>query len=296
MSWLALQTKWRAPLHPGGTIAEPLYINNDNYIRYLFAGVPTISLRTKIGYSFTINDSECLPNYISYGGYTGFIGSTYNIWYDLGYGWVASTLDVGTPLYEYFYYGSYGASIGYYTGTSFYTIGTSSGVGTLPSFGSTLTAYGRGTLRGTTYGGTSTNTLSVGTAWEYWTTEGAEILYGKYSPAGTASEDKYMGSPQWKNGTTKYCRNPTAVSGKFEYGSIVWNISASKYVLGTYNSVSGWHESSSAPTVESSWTLQFAKPEDSDAEGENITLEWDNWVLGTYSQSLYAVRSSNWSG
>ena len=295
MSWLALQTKWRAPVHPGGAITEPLYINDD-YIRYLFAGVPTISLKTKIGYSLTVNDAECLPDYIYYGGYTGFVGSTYHIWYDLGYGWVASTLDAGTPLYEYFYHTNITPVAGYYAGTSFYTIGTGSSVGTLPAFGSTLTAYGRGTLRGNAYGETSSNTLIIGTIWEYWQTGDAETLYGKYSPKGTASEDRYFGSPQWKNGTTKYCRTPTAVSGKFDYGDIVWNDDTSKYVLGSYNSESGWHEASSAPTVESSWTLQFAKLPDSEAEGENITLEWDDWVLGTYTKNISVMRASKWGG
>jgi len=288
MSWLALQTKWRAPVHPGGAITEPLYINDD-YIRYLFAGVPTISLKTKIGYSLTVNGEICLPDYISYAGYMGFNGSTYHIWRDVTYGWVASTLPIGSPLHEYWDRTDMDdITVGAYNGTAFYSVGI------VPVLGNTATAHGRGILRGTVYAGISSNTLTIGTNWEYW--QSSDVLYGKYSPKGTASEDRYFGSPQWKNGTTKYCRTPTVVSGKFDYGDIVWNDDASKYVLGSYNSESGWHEASSAPTVESSWTLNFEKPEGSEADGENITLEWDDWVLGTYTKNISVMRANKWVG
>jgi hypothetical protein len=241
-----------------------------------------------------VDGDVCIPNQISYGGYTGFVGATYNIWYDLWYGWVVSKLPIGSPLYEYWQYDTpIQSTEGQHYGSAFCSFAALS----FPQLGRTVDAYGQGTLNDSDYaGGTSTYKLTIGTTWEYWQTGDAETLYGKYSPKGEASEDIYFGSPQWKNGTTKYCRTPASVSGKFDYGDIVWNDDASKYILGSYNSVAGWHESSSAPSIESSWTLSFAKPEDSEAEGSSITLEWDDWALGTYTKTISVIRASKWDG
>lgn len=295
MSWIALQTKWRAPTHPGGTITEPIYTNKDTgYVRYRWNGISTISLPTKMGYSLLINGVELLPIQISYNGYIGFVGGAYKAWYHHWYGWVVVNYlqyPIFCPLLEYWDISDWDdASVGTYLGMAFYSFSAP------PALGDSVIAYGRGILRGSVYGGTPTTTLTIETKWERWQTDAPTTLYGKHSPLGTATEDKYFGSPQWKNGTTKYCRTPTAVSGKFDYGDIAWNDDAGKYILGSYNSLSGWHESSSAPIVESSWTLDFEKPEGSEVEGDDITLEWDDWMLGTYTKNIHAMRANKWVG
>jgi len=306
MSWTAWQTKWRAPTLMGGIPLAPFYLDGNGYMRYLWytgsSSMPTISHKTKIGYSIVVNGDECKPNYIYYNGFSGYVGSSYSVWYDPAYGWVAapkSSLAVGAPLVETWQYVDPTDSSrgGHYYGSYFYTLKTGSDVGQAVGFGQTATAYGRGNLRGTTYNAISSYTLTLETAWEYWQTDADTTLYGKYSPLGTAEDDRYFGSPQWKRDDVEYCRKPNpAANGKFDYGSVAWNDDASKYVLGVYNSSAGWNESDSAPTPGSSWTLTFAKPEDSEATGSNITLEWDKWTLGSYTKNINVMRaSSKWT-
>lgn len=304
MSWTAWQTKWRASYLMGGVPYGPFYIDGTGYVRYLWytgsRNTPTISHKSSIGYSLKINGSVvCKPNYIFYNGYAGYSSGTgYNIWYDYNFGWVLSRNALGSPLYEAWYYRDpTNTSLGgYYYGPGFYTLNSSSGKGIALGLGQTVTAYGRGYYRGDVYGCTSSNTYTISTTWEYWQTSADTTFYGKYLPKGTASGNRYFGSPQWKNGTIFYCRKPSPVSTKYSYGSITWNNDAAKYVLGVYGSPAGWHESDSAPVPGSSWTFRFAKSEGSEAEGENLTLSWDNWVLGPYTKTINVMRaSSKWT-
>ena len=296
MSWTALQTTWRAPSHGGGkAIAGPMYINGDS-ISYLYDGNRKISAKTHIGYSIKVGGLQSDPNWISCCGYTGFTGGGYNVWKDPNYGWVASPLPLGTALLEYFNPTdpTVSLTVGSYVGDDFYTLGTAGGSGYFPALGASITAYGRGALRGSTYGGTSSNTLAITTQWDRWEPETAGKL-GKFLPQGDASGDKYFGLPQWKNVSETYTRSLAVdVNSKYSYGSISWNATASKYILGTYGSTAGWNEASDAPTSGSDWTLSFAKPDGSKVTGSNVTLSWDQYVLGTNTADIFVFRACKW--
>jgi hypothetical protein len=284
MSWYVLQTKWRAPIHPLGVIAEPLILKGA-YISYLYKGERVIS-NTTIGPLLKVESSTLIPDWVSYAGYTGFVGG-YNVWYNNTYGWVASTLPVGTAIVEYWeYIDPEDEELGgEYKGDSFYT-------GTIPALGTTKSWVARGSLRGTTLGGAEGTPIDVQTVWDYWKCSDGD--YGLFEPEGEASGTYYLGVPQWTYGGDNYPRSATKTNDKYTYGEIGWSASSGKYILGSYGSELGWHESSSAPTIESSWTLQFAKLPESDATGSDITLAWDKWVLGTSQTSIYACRASRW--
>jgi len=303
MSWRERLTPMLLPPHPGGSFSGPLYTSNDGALHcYGFAGKRVIS--SQFGYSIKAAGSVSTPNKISYSGYMGFSGGSYNIWLDPTYGWVASTLAIGTALLEYFQPTdpSVSTTVGSYAGDAFYTIGSASGSGSLPSLGGSLTAYGRGSLRGSTYGGTSSSSIAVTTSWDYW--QLSTGTYGKFAPQNSASGYKYFGVPQWKKGETLYTRSISLdAHSKHSYGSISWvetatkdgePVTVQKFVLGTWGSDDGWNEASSAPSAESSWTLSFAKNEDSEAEGENATLSWNAWVLGEETMEIYSINASIW--
>jgi hypothetical protein len=280
MAWQFIPTKLRIATHPGGVIAGPRYYNSTQTLHsYLWNGDRVIS--DKFGYGIDVDGSTSYNNLTSYGGYSGFTGGTYNVWYDIDFGWVASEAITGTPVHE-FWSGVDPSDLfatGAYDGDPFYTIGSGSSIGAFPSLGETLTAYGRGSLRGTIYGEASTNTKSITTKWQYWTAPAGG--YGEYTAEGEASGTKYLGSPQWKNDSIYFTRSAIATGGHYSYGSITWNTSTSRYEYGNYYSIS-------APSSGSSWTL-------SDGNGNNFILSWVGYALGSDSSNISIFRVSKWS-
>lgn len=300
MSWSCVPTKLRIATHPAATISGPLY-KNGSLLNYFWGSSRVIS--DSYGYSLKVGSRPAaVNNTYSYSGYAGFYDGSYSIWKDPNFGWVISTLEIGTPCLEYWVWTDPAnhAAGGSYYGNSFYTIGSGTGSGSFPSLGATPTAYGRGSLRGTTSGGTSSTTLSISTTWQYWTAPAGG--YGKYTAAGTASGDKYFGSPQWTHSSILYTRSPTATDGYYSYGDIAWNSSAGAYVLGTYvpdpgtETTPGWWQSASAPTSGDSWVLTFTKTSASEVTGSDITLTWNDYVLGLYSTECSVFRADRLGG
>ncbi len=291
MAWSLIPTKLRMPTYPGAVIAGPVYLSSDKSLRsYLWSGRRVIS--NKYGYSIVVGGSASHNNLTYYrGGFCGFSGGTYNVWYDMQYGWVASTLPIGSPIYEYWEYTdpTDTSKGGAYKGSAFYTLGSAYG-GNFPSLDATSTAYGRGSLRGTTEGAASSTTLEVSTTWQRWLSPSLSQPYGKYTAAGTASGDKYFGLPSWRLDKTVYVRSSIKSDDHWSYGEIAWDSTAEKFVLGNYGSAEGWHEAASDPSSGSSWELSFAKPEDSDATGSSLTLAWADYVLGDDDVDIYVFR------
>jgi hypothetical protein len=287
MSWLERLTPMRLPTHPGGAFATPLFTNDAGTLHcYSFAGKRVVS--SQFGYSLTVGGSTAAPNCISYGGYMGFAGSSYNVWYDATYGWVASSLAIGSALVEYWAYTNPADTSqgGSYLGDAFYS-------GSFPALGGSASWTARGSLAGTTHGSYTGTAITVATSWSYWQLDSGS--YGQFAPQGTATGYKYFGLPQWQDSSsTLYTRSLSQTNSRYSYGAISYNSTAGKYILGTYGSVSGWNESSSAPTAGASWTLSFAVKDGSTATGSDIVLSWVGYVLGSNAAYHYAITASIW--
>lgn len=286
MKWTSLVTPVRLPTHPGGVLIGPLFQNDDATPLFCFSWNGKRVMSTQWGYSLKVGSALSVPDGLGYRGYMGFTG-TYNFWVDPTYGWVASTLPIGTALLEYWEWTdptntSLGGS---YRGDAFYT-------GTFPALDGSQSWAARGSLRGTTSGSYGGTPITVTTGWDYWQLDSG--TYGEYIAKGNATGSKYLGSPQWANGSTLYTRSVSQTSGHYSYGAIAWNSTASKYILGTYGSVSGWNESASAPTSGSSWTLAFAKPEGSTVTGSSVTLAYNGRVAGSETIDMFAVNAGTW--
>jgi hypothetical protein len=281
-------------IHSGGEYV--CFYNTSSGERIIASRTLGLSPRIIIGGNTLIPDyTGAIPNIngkIVYAASSG-----HYVWYSIEWGWVYTTGYPFQLLSEYWnqvdpYLPDEG---GVYGGSAFATIGSATGMGIGGwSIASTTKAYARGSGRGTTYGGEGPS-LDVSFSFPRWLKSSTE--YGLYEPTAGASGNLYFGCPRWSYSGTYYDRSPTqAYNGHYKYGTIEWDTDAGKFVLGTYGHESGWHEASSDPSSGSSWTLQFAKPEGSEAEGSNITLSWNSWVLGSLKNDTHVFRSeAKWS-
>lgn len=308
MSWRFLFTKWRAPPHPGGTVAGPVYHHaNTNMFSYLWNGRRIIS--ASFGYPIYIGGvgiSNYGPsNLISYNGYTGFSSGNWAVWYDYAYGWCAVNVSFqptdknpAYPVEEYWVPTDPWTSftVGSYKGATFYTLKVGNAPGQFPAQGSSGYIYKRGDQRGTVYNGVI-QTYQLDTDWAYWQSPSLLQPYGLFTPQGSATGNKYFGTPRWKNGTDLYVRsvNASGSPARYTYGAVVWDAVASKYILGTYGLATGWWENADPPTSGADWVLSFAKPEGSEEPDQpDVTLAWDKYILGVEGVAAYGIRASEW--
>jgi len=126
------------------------------------------------------------------------------------------------------------------------------------------------------------------TAWPRWE---STTQFGEYAAAGGASGTVTIGLPQWKSFGVDYPRSIVKVDGYYTYGTLVYDTTHSKYIIGTYGSASGWWEGG-APSLETTWTFAFTVPVDSEVEEDDILLYWDAYVMGDSEGTLNALGTA----
>jgi hypothetical protein len=163
---------------------------------------------------------------------------------------------------------------GTYTGDEWWSCATKTG---------TFEARGRG--RGSTegaYEGTAKTVAEVKNGWEH--SEGGTDMIGKYTGVGDESEsdDRYIGYPSFTDGTDTYTRSAEKdANGYYTYGDISYDNTNSVWIIGTYDSESGWWEGDE-PDVDASVTFAFTKPEGSEIEDEDDKTITFVEYLGNY--------------
>lgn len=293
MTWKTYTTAVRIPTLRDNVIdqAKTVYIgagDDFDYKLYYSSALSKWVISEHYGMVFLQGSSEYVPTYININGYCSYYyESTGNtLWYDLTYGWMISSNPGISPV-EYWMPAdpiNNPSGAGAYTGTAFYT-------GTPPALGSSATFEARGNLRGTTKDAYSGTAITLTTKYERWE---SSTLYGEYIAAGGASGTKYCGLPQWKdaNGNT-YVRSLAKTSGKYSYGSISYDSSHSKWLIGTYEGETGWWEGSE-PSKTGSVTFIFTAPQDAEVIGEDIEITFDQYVKGDNITTIYIGEVEKW--
>lgn len=145
----------------------------------------------------------------------------------------------------------------------------------LPNINETSTATKKGAVD-------SETTHTVTFEWDYWSrSDSYNKKYGIYTATHGVSGTKKFGCPRWQyqgeywqksltkdnNGYYKYI-----AQGTNSLGDITYNTSVSKWILGTYNNPTGWHESTDELSEDNSVTFSFNKPQNSSATGTDFNI------------------------
>ena len=299
MSWTAYQTAPRIPTLLGDiklytATIYPIWRSEDGYFLFYTQQEGWI-ISSMFGMSFKIDDSIFYPTYNVYNKFpvyqrNNIIGSE-GIYYDGTYGWVYNIdTAIGYPCVEYWrsnniYEDPFGT--GEYKGPRFYT-------GTIPTtYTSSNIWQARGFGRGNVYGEYTGTPITIDTYFEYW--KAVDVYLGEYKPQGDATGDsKWFGNPQWKDQNNKvYIRSTNKISNKYTYGDIYYDATNSKWIIGTYNNPTGWWEGYE-PIKNSSVIFLFKVPLNSELTGEDLTISFDQYVLGSDTQTIYLGEVSRW--
>ena len=297
MTWKAYSTEIRtAPLKdntfPYNENYQAVYLGVDDdfgYKLYYSSSLSKWVISLRYGMIFLSGVNEFIPTYKNINGYSSYIQGSNVLWYDastIWTTWIISTTPGISPV-EYWLADdpvNDPSGAGSYQGTAFYT-------GTPPALGGSATFQARGSLRGTTKDAYSGTPITITTQYQRWE---SSTLYGKYTAAGGASGTKYCGLPQWKDGDDNaYVRSLTKTDGKYSYGSISYNSTYSKWLIGTYGNVSGWYEGSE-PSKTSPVTFTFTVPDGSELTGTNKTITFDEYVKGENTEIVLLTEASRW--
>lgn len=239
--------------------------NDVGYVLLQRGSTWTIVANTNHYWSMTVDSTELIlqPSLINDNPW--WKAGTAVFYKSIGAGWVYSTsLTEGYEPIQY-------AESSVYYGDEYYSCTS------LPTTYGTAVSL---TAHGSLYGGADKSVELYATPrWESTT------QYGVYTAAGGSSGTKVIGNPTWKSEVLK--RGDSSDSnGRYTYytsdgTALAWDTTASAYVLGTYGDATGWHQTTTAPTVAGSYTLTFTVPEGSTVTGDDIVGVWDSWVGGT---------------
>ncbi|OGV53547.1 MAG: hypothetical protein A2017_20835 [Lentisphaerae bacterium GWF2_44_16] len=296
MTWKAYNTAVRIPTLRDNVIdqTKTIYIGIDDsddegYKLFYHSGLSKWVIAAHWGMSFIISgyySGTCPPDYVNYNGYSSYTKYS-SLWYDLTYGWVVTLGNLGAKPIEYWRPNdpiNDPSGAGTYQGTVFYT-------GTPPALGGSAAFQARGNIRGSVKNAYSGTAITLTTQYQRWE---SATLYGEYTAAGGASGIKYCGLPQWTDGDgNTYIRSVTKTDGKYTYGTISYNTTYSKWLIGAYGSASGWYEGSE-PSKTGSVTFTFKVPEGSEITGTNKTVTFDKYVKGENTQTVFLTEASRW--
>lgn len=216
-------------------------------------------------------------------GYPAWVGGGSHHLYHDGSGYIlrpVGRLGERRPVYDEFFYKEENEEEAYW-------ISSSSGH---PS-GITLTPKGTAT-------GNCTFSLS---SWPRWT---CDALCGIYTPLGGATGNKVVGLPRWGNWATgdKWIRSLVRSGDYWMYEAqtakpdIMYDASRGLWMIGTYGSDAGWWESADEPSTGVGrifhWTVRVGQVDP--PEGENMTIAFVDYVLGSNTQANFIGEAAIW--
>lgn len=126
--------------------------------------------------------------------------------------------------------------------------------------------------------------------WPRWVAKSGE--FGIYEGVDGASGERVKGIPRFRGNNWEYFeRSFKKENGYFTYGRI--HHKEEKWVLGEIGSDSGWYEGEE-PKVGGSVTFRFCKNEDSEVEGDDITVSFVSYVAGDETETAYLGSVAIW--
>lgn len=255
---------WRGKGYDEGYFA--LY--SSSWGGYIIVRDPNFCFKLQIG------NSVFSPVFTDINGYIYWEGNGY-IYYTLTYGWVWSKIFPGYEPVETYKWedGEY-----WWEGDDFYSFSS-------PPNSPDNTV--RMTPRGSNMEDGEEQELKA--IWPRWVAKSGE--FGIYEGEDGESGEKVKGLPRFKGNGEYFLRSLNKENGYFTYGRI--KCSNGKWIIGEVGSYGGWHEGSE-PKVDGSVTFKFVKPEDSDAEGENITVSFDSYICGDETDAAYLGSAAIW--
>lgn len=142
--------------------------------------------------------------------------------------------------------------------------------------------------------------------------EGKSGIYQKFertatvNPDDTVDEtindvDEYIdvGCPQWVDqDDTTYTRSiEKDANGNYTYGDIHYNVSTGKWIIGVYNSTSGWYESNDKPELDTTTTVTFSREKTGDGSypgNYDLDISFDKYLLCTEENNLWIAEAALW--
>lgn len=114
---------------------------------------------------------------------------------------------------------------------------------------------------------------------------------GIYTPApGTpVTGSKVIGLPQWTdNWGRTYTRSLDKFDGRYTYGAVHYHDDVfATWVIGTVGNAGGWWVANIEPSTSGAVTYKFTVPIGSEVTGEDITLTFSRYVLGSHAAPAY---------
>lgn len=249
--------------------------NDEGYISLAASrwGHYIITHRDNLCYSLYIDGNEYRPIFTDVNGYIVWHGTLGNVYYTQSYGWVFADYFAGYEPYENRAMKD-GRTI--WLGDRFYT---------LPSPPSSPGGSAVLTPRGSIHDSTP---LTITNKWPRWT---CDTEFGTFTATDGVSGERRLGLPRFTGGGQEFVRSINKTNGHFTYGGI--HYVNGKWVIGTPNSASGWHEGSESQ-VGSSVQFRFCKPEGSTITGEDITVSFKDFIIGTMRDTAYLGSVAIW--
>lgn len=290
MSWRESLTALRTPKIPQLDLGLEIWIGEDaDAGYYLFQANKQWIITNVLAPWYIIDGQEFLPVLKPVNGYIYWTNGTLALWYD-GAWIISATPGYGTRESWQWNDDDDHDKGGQYIGNAWYS-------GTLPAIGAESSFAARGCLRGTgkdAFGGIA---LTASGKFGYWqhSGSGGAAPAGIYQYHGEDNEaNRIIGLPQWKDGNgTLYVRSLDKINDKYTYGDIAYDTTVKKWILGTYGDKKGWWDGDE-PKTTGSVTFHFRKLEGSDVTGENLTISFDQYVIGDNVETRLMIEAPVW--
>ncbi len=291
MSWKQSNLTLRLPQLSGWSFGDTLWIGTGNDAGYyLFQLNNKWIIADKLYPTLKTFSTTFYPLYQSINSVNYWEGGNYYLWYN-GYWIISKTAGFGITEDWKWNNEDDHTEGGYYSGDEWYSSYS------LPAVGESVVFYPRGSKRGTTQNAyESSNEIEVSASFDYWQySERGDAPAGIYAPMSDQSGNKIVGIPQWTDqDDTEYTRSlEKDDNGHYTYGTISYDKDNEKWLIGTYESNSGWWEGEE-PSISESVTFEFTINDDSNAEGDDIILEFDQYVIGDNTEDRYIGEAPIW--
>lgn len=290
MSFIYFPTRILVPNSPILDYDEGLWVGqgDDSYLNVfeVYGAYEGFIMSEYFAPDIIIDDSILYPNFTNINGYMCWEGSGRCIYYSRSYGRFIMTKEfLGFEPLE-----KYNRETKEYEGDEFYAI----------TFPYDKNDKGTATPRGSLRDKEDEPTLDVQLQWDCWIAKDPYEEFGEYVSEPHFGEDpKFIGLPTWKEDNKKHAKSLTPDSkGYHTYGEIFFNPYFNVWMLGEYNSPSGWWEATKEPTAPDDITLKFTLPKDAPNNAEkkpDRIFKFDSYTKGNTVKGIWIGEVSRWN-
>lgn len=143
----------------------------------------------------------------------------------------------------------------------------------------------------------SRSVITVSYVVNYWkkqNTDGQTYPFGIYEPQGSATGQKIVGSPKWKdNDNQEYIKSVSLDRNTrtYTYGKI--HYLKGKWLIGNEGDASGWWEGSE-PSKTTDVIFYFKTKSGIPVTGQDKTIKFNGYAAGSEKQMIYVGEVAIW--